>query len=65
MNAPYICVAVALTCLPTFAMAQISPETLRACLTIEDQTKERLECYDQNIKPEPKSLSAPAKAVQD
>jgi hypothetical protein len=65
MNAPYIFLAVALTCLPTFAMAQISPETLRTCLAIEDQTKERLDCFDENIKPEPKQVSAPAKTVRD
>jgi hypothetical protein len=37
--------------LPTFAMAQV--ETLRTCLEIEDQSKERLNCYDEKIKPEP------------
>jgi hypothetical protein len=30
--------------LPTFAIAQV--QTLRACLEIEDQSKERLDCYD-------------------
>jgi hypothetical protein len=57
--------AVAGIYLPTFAMAQISLETLRACLAIEDQTKERLNCYDEKIKPAPKPVSAPAKTVQD
>jgi hypothetical protein len=52
-------------CLPTFAMAQVSVETLRTCLDIEDQTKERLDCYDDKIKPAPKQVSAPAKTVQD
>jgi hypothetical protein len=51
--------------LPTLAVAQISLETLRTCLTIEDQTKERLDCYDDKIKPEPKQVSSPAKTVQD
>jgi hypothetical protein len=51
--------------LPTFAMAQVSLETLRTCLAVEDQTKERLDCYDDFIKPAPKQVSAPAKTVQD
>lgn len=49
----------------TSAMAQVSLETLRGCLTIEDQTKERLDCYDEQIKPEPKQVSTPVKTVQD
>ena len=49
---------------PTLVMAQVSPETLRTCLAIEDQTKERLDCYDDNIKPAPKQVSAPAKTVE-
>jgi hypothetical protein len=46
-------------------MGQISLETLRSCLEVEDQTKERLDCYDDKMKPEPKKVSAPAKTVQD
>ena len=65
MKAPYILLAVAGLYLPGFAMAQISLETLRTCLDIEDQTKERLDCYDDKIKPAPKQISAPAKTVQD
>ena len=65
MRALYILVAVAGLNLPTFAMAQISLETLRSCLAVEDQTRERLDCYDDKIKPEPKQVSAPAKSVQD
>jgi hypothetical protein len=65
MKALFILLAVAGMNLPTFAMAQISLETLRSCLDIEDQTKERLDCYDDKIKPAPKQVSAPAKAVQD
>ena len=49
--------------LPTFAMAQV--ETLRTCLEIEDQSKERLNCYDEKIKPEPKQVSTRAKTVKD
>jgi len=46
-------------------MAQVSLEALRSCLNVEDQTKERLDCYDDKIKPEPKQVSTPAKMVQD
>ena len=49
--------------LPTFAVAQV--ETLRTCLEIEDQSKERLNCYDEKIKPEPKQVSTRAKTVKD
>ena len=65
MKAPYILLAVAGAYLTTFAMAQNSLETFRTCLDIEDQTKERLDCYDDKLKPAPKQVSAPAKTVQD
>ena len=65
MKALYTLIGLAGVYLPTLAMAQVSPETLRTCLTIEDQTKERLDCYDEQIKPEPKQVSAPGKSVQD
>ena len=55
----------AVMCFPTLVVAQISPEKLRTCLEIEDQTKERLDCYDEKIKPAPKQVSTPAKTVQD
>jgi hypothetical protein len=51
--------------LPTFALAQVPLATLRSCLEIEDQSKERLDCYDEKIAPEPKQVSTPAKTVQD
>lgn len=47
------------------ATAQVSAQTLRTCLTIEDQSKERLDCYDAKIAPEPTQVSVPAKAVED
>jgi hypothetical protein len=65
MKAPYILLAVVIMYLPTVAMAQTSLETLRTCLDIEDQTKERLDCYDDKIKPAPKQVSTAAKTVQD
>jgi hypothetical protein len=36
---------------------------LQACLDIDDGTKERLSCYDEVIKPEPKAKAAAAKRV--
>ena len=58
MRALYI-LAVVAGMLPTFAIAQV--QTLRTCLEMEDQSKERLNCYDEKIKPAPKQVSAPAK----
>src|SRR5262245_51494881 len=65
MRALFILVVVAGLLLPTFAIAQVSSQTLRTCLEIEDQSKERLDCYDAKIKPTPKQVSAPAKTVND
>ena|ERR1700676_8038 len=65
MRALYILLAITGLYLPTFAIAQVTPETLRSCLDVEDQTKERLDCYDEKIKPEPKQVSVSAKIVQD
>ena len=65
MKSLYILVAVAGMLLPTFARAQVSSQALRSCLEIEDQSKERLDCYDAKIKPAPKPVSAPAKTVRD
>ena len=49
----------------TFTVAQVPLKTLRTCLEIEDQSKERLNCYDQKIAPEPKQTSSRAKTVRD
>ena len=38
---------------------------LQACLDIDDATKERLNCYDATIPPQPKPKAAAAKAVTD
>jgi actin-related protein len=65
MKALYILVAVAGIYLPTFAVAQVPLQTLRTCLKIEDQSKERLDCFDAKIKPAPKEASAPAKTIRD
>ena len=62
MRALYILVVVA-EMLPTFAMAQV--QTLRTYLEIEDQSKERLDCYDAKIKPALEAVSTPAKTAND
>lgn len=40
-------------------------EKLLACLEIDDETKDRLDCYDAIIQPKPKPKSAPANGVMD
>ena len=50
---------------PNLAMAQVPIQTLRPCLEIEDQSKERLNCYDELIAPTPKKTTTRAKTVSD
>jgi hypothetical protein len=40
-------------------------EKLLACLDIDDETKDRLDCYDAAIPPKPKPKSSPANGVMD
>jgi hypothetical protein len=40
-------------------------EKLVACLEIDDETKDRLDCYDAVIPPKPKPKAAPANGVID
>ena len=47
------------------AMSPAMGTKLQACLDIDDGTKERLNCYDAVIKPEPKQKSPVAKRVSD
>ena len=49
----------------TNANAETQIEKLRSCLTIEDGSKERLDCYDRIISPAPKPKPPVAKAVAD
>src|SRR6202158_1194851 len=65
MKTMYVLVAVAGIQFPTFAVAQGPLQALRTRLEIEDQSKERLDCYDEKIAPAPKRVSAPAKTAQD
>jgi hypothetical protein len=47
------------------AIAGPITEKLRACLSIEDVTKVRLDCYDAIVPPTPKPKPPPAKIITD
>lgn len=49
----------------TRANAQTEIEKLRGCLTIEDASKERLDCYDGVVPPDPKPKPSAVKVVAD
>ena len=49
----------------TNANAQTEIDKLRGCLTIEDGSKERLDCYDGVVPPDPKPKPPAAKVVAD
>jgi hypothetical protein len=49
----------------TSAHAGPITDKLRTCLSIEDMTKERLDCYDAIVPPEPKVKPPVAKIVTD
>ena len=49
----------------TNASAQSQIDKLRGCLTIEDASKERLDCYDGVVPPDPKPKPPAAKVVAD
>lgn len=40
-------------------------QKLQACQDIDDATKDRLNCYDEIFKPQPKAKAAPAKGVNE
>jgi uncharacterized protein YciW len=65
MRIMYLLIAMLGIIVPTFALAQVPLQALGSCLDIEHQTKERLDCYDAKLAPEPKQVSAPAKTVED
>src|SRR5258707_4824711 len=55
-----------------FAASFIAPvragpilDKLKSCLTVEDMTKERLNCYDAIVPPEPKAKPPIAKIITD
>ncbi len=50
---------------PTPGKPQSVAQKLQACGDIDDATKERLNCYDEIFKPQPKPKAAPAKGVNE
>jgi hypothetical protein len=63
-----IAIAVAAVCAASFiAPARAGPilDKLKSCLALEDMTKERLNCYDAIVPPEPKAKPPVAKIVTD
>jgi len=61
----WLSVAILSAIFVTNASAQTEIDKLRSYLTIEDGSKERLDCYDGIIPPDPKPKPAVAKAVAD
>src|SRR5262250_1936105 len=61
----WLSVAILSAIFATNASAQTEIDKLRSCLTIEDGSKERLDCYDGIIAPDPKPKPPVAKAVAD
>ncbi len=51
--------------LSTASIAQAPIQKMKDCLLIEDMTKERLDCYDAIVKPEPRPSAKKAKAVSE
>ncbi|WP_246785074.1 hypothetical protein [Bradyrhizobium sp. S69] len=49
----------------TKANAEAEIDKLQGCLTIEDGSKERLDCYDGVVPPDPKPKPPAAKAIAD
>lgn len=50
---------------PAPGKPQSVAQKLQACGDIDDATKERLICYDEIFKPQPKPKAAPAKGVNE
>jgi hypothetical protein len=65
MKMAFFLIAAAFLLPPKSSMAQVPIQTLRPCLDIEDQSKERLNCYDERIAPTPKKTATAAKTVGD
>lgn len=52
-------------CFAASAHAESLVDRLRGCLLIEDMTKERLDCYDAIVPPQPKPRPPVAKTITD
>jgi hypothetical protein len=53
------------TGLSAMAEARSLHDRLRSCLELKDMTKERLDCYDALLPPQPRPMPLPAKVVTD
>jgi hypothetical protein len=51
--------------LSTASIAQTPIQKMKDCLLIDDMTKERLDCYDAIIRPEPRPSAKKAKIVSE
>jgi hypothetical protein len=51
--------------LSTASIAQAPNPKMKDCLLIEDMTKERLNCFDAMVKPEPRPSAKKAKTVSE
>jgi hypothetical protein len=51
--------------LSTASIAQAPTAKMKDCLLIDDMTKERLDCYDAIVKPEPRPSTKKAKIVSE
>lgn len=47
------------------ASAETQADKMKECLSVDDMTKERLDCFDAIIKPEPKPTKAKARKVSE
>jgi hypothetical protein len=65
MNRTWLLVVMLGAIFATNANAQTELDKLRGCLTIEDGSKERLNCYDGIVSPDPKPKPPVAKVVAD
>jgi hypothetical protein len=55
--------AVSEVALAAAARAPIPPDRFRQCLTIDDMTRERLDCFDALVTPEPKPAPPKARSI--
>ena len=53
------------TGLSAIAEARSLHDRLRSCLELKDMTKQRLDCYDAILPPQPNPMPLPAKVVTD
>jgi hypothetical protein len=67
MRVSLVLLATLAAAIPTFANAQqpIPLDRFRACLSIDDMTKERLDCFDAITPPQPRQVTAKPAAIAE